>query len=297
MRVSALMTQKPFTLPPSASLDEAMQVMEEHHLRHLPLVEDGRLVGIVSDRDLLEVTGWLPARVREVYQRSSTDPRERTLRELSHTHVRTLSPDDTVVSAAVELVANRIGCLPVLEHGELVGILTETDLVRAFVAACRAGVLLGTIDPPVRSRMTRMPSTLSPDDTLTQALSLMRALNVRHLPVVRHDRVVGILSDRDLRRAAGCNRREEHPVDNVMSREVATVEPDEPLSTAASMMLARRIGAVPVVEDTRLIGILTLTDMLDHCLEVLREPDVRKLTPFAAPSRGANPGGSPGTPG
>lgn len=274
MRVSELMTARPFTLPPSASLDEAMQVMDEHRVRHVPLVEGGRLVGIVSDRDLLEATGWLPARVREVYQRSRADPRERTLRELAHDRVRTLSPDDSVVSAAVDLVAHRIGCLPVVEGGELVGILTETDLVRGFVDVCRAGGRLGSIDPPVHARMTRMPSTLSPEDSLSAALKLMQALRVRHLPVVSEEHVVGVVSDRDLRRAHGCNRREEQSVDQIMSRDVATITPDEPMSFAASKMLSRRIGSLPVVEDTRLVGILTSTDLLDHCLEVLRDPDV-----------------------
>jgi CBS domain-containing protein len=143
MRVSALMTRKPYTLQPEASLDEAMQLMDEHGLRHLPLVEGDRLVGIVSDRDLLEATGWMPARVREVYQDPVTDQRARTLQELAHRRVHTLHPDDTVVSAAIELVAGKIGCLPVLDHGALVGILTETDLVRAFADGCRGRVAGG----------------------------------------------------------------------------------------------------------------------------------------------------------
>lgn len=274
MRVSALMTRKPFTLGPDASLDEAMQLMDEHGLRHLPLVEAGRLVGIVSDRDLLAATGWMPARVRELYQERGTDQRARTLREIVHPKVRTLGPDDTVVAAAVELVASKIGCLPVVDHGELVGILTETDLVRAFVDACRGGRQDASVDPPVLARMARHARTVTSDTTLGEAGELLRAMDVRHLPVVQDERVVGMLSDRDLRRAQGTNRGADTPVGEVMSSDVSVIEPEKPLSFAAELMLARRIGAVPVVDDGRLIGIVTLTDLLDHCLETLRDPVV-----------------------
>lgn len=274
MRVSALMTRKPFTLGPEASLDEALQLMDEHGLRHLPLVQDGHLFGVVSDRDLLEATGWMPARVRELYQDPGTDQRGRTLRELAHTRVRTLAPDDELVAAALELVAAKIGCLPVVEHGRLVGILTETDLVRAYADACRAGKRDPRVDPPVIARMTRFARALTSDASLEEAEELMRAMDVRHLPIVQDQRVVGIVSDRDLRRAQGCNRGAATPLDEVMSHDVATIEPEKPLSFAADLMLARRIGAVPVVDDDRLIGIVTLTDLLDHCLESLRDPEV-----------------------
>lgn len=274
MRVSALMTRKPYTLQPGASLDEAIQLMDEHGLRHLPLVDGDRLVGIVSDRDLLAATGWLPARVREVYQDPVTDQRARTLMELAHARVHTLSPEDTVVSAAVELVSSKIGCLPVLERGVLVGILTETDLMRAFADGCRGRARGTVIDPPVSSRMTRGVRTATSSATLEEALELLRALDVRHLPVVQDERVVGIVSDRDLRRAQGSNRDGDTTVDEVMSHSVATIEPEKPLSFAADLMLLRRIGAVPVVDDDRLVGIVTTTDLLDHCLESLRDPEV-----------------------
>lgn len=272
MRVSTLMTRKPFTLAPDASLDEAMQLMDEHGLRHLPVVEAGRLVGVVSDRDLLAATGWLPARVRELYQDRSTDQRSRTLREIVQPKVRTLGPDDTVVSAAVELVASKIGCLPVLEHGELVGILTETDLVRAFADACRGARQDRSVDPPVMARMARHARSVTSDTTLGEAGELLRAMDVRHLPVVQDERVVGMVSDRDLRRAQGTNRGPDTPLGEIMSSDVSMIEPEKPLSYAAELMLARRIGAVPVVDDDRLVGILTLTDLLDHCLEALRDP-------------------------
>ncbi len=272
MQVSELMTRKPFTLPPTASLDEAMQLMEERQLRHLPLVEGERLVGIISDRDLLEATGWLPARIREVYQDPATDQRARTLAELAHTGVRTIAPEDTVVTAAVELVASRIGCLPVLEGDRLVGILTDTDLIAAYADACRAGVISGAADPPISTRMTRFARSLTSEATLAEALELMRSMDVRHLPVVQDLRVVGMVSDRDLRRARGSHRSEDTAIGEIMSVQVVTIEPEKPISCAADLILVRRIGALPVVDDDRLIGILTSTDLLDHCLEALCDP-------------------------
>ena len=77
MRVSSIMTVEPVTIAPSATPDEAVRLMDEHGVRHLPVLEGGKLLSVVSDRDLLEATGWLPS-ASAVYATSpSPDPRFR----------------------------------------------------------------------------------------------------------------------------------------------------------------------------------------------------------------------------
>lgn len=125
----------------------------------------------------------------------------------------------------------------------------------------------------VREWMTTDVVTASPALPIAEAHDLMRSRGIRHLPVVDRGRLVGILSDRDVRAAMPSpvttlavgearyllNRLR---VEEVMSRPVITIRPDAPITEAVSVLLGRRIGALPVVDGTRLAGIVTETDLL-----------------------------------
>ncbi len=100
---------------------------------------------------------------------------------------------DSVLSA-VQLLANRrIGCVPVVDDGKVVGIFSERDLVYRL-AADGAGVL----DQPVSSVMTAPAITITPDTQVLQGLSLMTQRRIRHLPVVSGDGIIGLVSIGDL---------------------------------------------------------------------------------------------------
>lgn len=269
MQVASILTPDPYSLSPEAGLDEAMNLMDQHDIRHVPVVASGRLVGVVSNRDLLEATGWKKNGVW-----SSCGPSApRRLGEIMQTSPATLAPHDSVVSAAIEMSLRRIGCLPVVEDARLVGIVTETDLMRAFVHCCEQGDPSGLTDPAVRELMTSNAMTVQAGSTLEEATALCRTTCIRHLPVAEGERLVGILSDRSLRKAQGLRLPDSTPVDELMARDPVTVAPDARVSTAARRMLDYKISALPVVAGERLVGILTLTDLLDHCMGALREPD------------------------
>jgi len=269
MEVSAILTPDPYTLPPEAGLDEAMNLMDQHDIRHVPVVAAGRLVGVVSNRDLLEATGWKKNGV----WRSCGPGAPKRLGDIMQTSPVTLAPHDSVITAAVEMSLRRIGCLPVVDDGRLVGILTETDLMRAFVHCCEQEGEGELTDPPVRALMTSNAMTVQADSTLEEATALCRSTCIRHLPVAEGERLVGILSDRSLRKAHGLRLADSTAVRELMARDPVTVAPDAPVSAAARRMLDYKISALPVVEGERLVGILTLTDLLDHCMGALREPD------------------------
>lgn len=124
--------------------------------------------------------------------------------------------------------------------------------------------------------MERDVVTLDCDERLDLAGDIMRLGRIRHMPVVAGDRLVGILSQRDLFRAAastvlhlssGAERDwlAQVPVAEVMTTEVVTTTPDESIRHAAELMLIRRIGCLPVLERDRLVGLLSESD----CLRVL----------------------------
>ncbi|PWB81088.1 MAG: acetoin utilization protein AcuB [Candidatus Methylomirabilota bacterium] len=132
----------------------------------------------------------------------------------------------------------------------------------------------------VKDRMRRSLVSVAQSDTLDHALTTMKRFNIRHLPVVKGDRVVGIVSDRDVKKAAPSPfdypTAEEFraftsavTVQEIMTKEVMTVAPLTPIEEAASLMSRKRIGALPVVQEGRLIGMLTETDVLDVMIEMM----------------------------
>jgi acetoin utilization protein AcuB len=112
------------------------------------------------------------------------------------------------------------------------------------------------------------PETCTPSTTIGAARRALHDLHTHHLPVVDDGRLVGILSDRDLY-APGLDDDDE--VETVMSTDLFTTTPHEPLSDAALRMLSEGINALPVVDGEMLVGVITTTD----CLMALMEADRR----------------------
>jgi acetoin utilization protein AcuB len=130
----------------------------------------------------------------------------------------------------------------------------------------------------VRNRMTPDVRTVTPETTLAQALSVARTHGIRHLPVVQNDRLVGLVTDRDLRLAmppvwADTESElqaalHERTVSEVMQSRIFTTYPDLPVETAARLLYENRIGCLPVMDEGRLVGILTETDLLRALVEL-----------------------------
>ena len=130
--VRQLMTANPETLPPTATMQEAIELEMRRRIRHIPVVEDGALVGIVTDRDLKRATPSVLSGVdRAEYERVVA---ETPLGRVMTRDPMTVTPDTSLRAAVQVFVERKYGALPVVEDGRLVGILTESDVMRAFVA-------------------------------------------------------------------------------------------------------------------------------------------------------------------
>lgn len=268
MNVADLMTSDPLHVSVETDIDSAVRLMDAHGVRHLPVLDGGRFVGIVSDRDLLEATGWLPRRVREVRDGALAARKCRAVREIMHSPAMHADPTDDILTLSVESVVQGLGCIPVVESGRLVGILTERDLLRAYVQTVSRAASDCT-EPQVEDLMTCPVRSIQLTATLREAREACRTWGVRHLPVLDATHLVGMLSDRDLRRAHGCARRDDYPIAELMTPRPATVAPGAPISEAARLLLSRRCSAVPVVADDELVGILTVEDLFDPCMRFL----------------------------
>lgn len=131
MRVADWMQRRPVTVSPQESLRNAWRIIRERRIRHLPVVERGRLVGFVTDRDLRHA---LPSRAVGLETHELPHLAEKiNIWEVMARAVVTIHREAPIEEAARLLLKYRIGGLPVVKGETLVGIITKTDLVRALI--------------------------------------------------------------------------------------------------------------------------------------------------------------------
>ena len=154
--VSEIMSHNVIGLPPSASLAEARTLMQRHHIRHLTIREGDKLMGLVSQRDILAA------------QESSLEKgnngaflQQHQLSEVMIKGVTTVSPRAGIREAALYLQKCKYGCLPVVDKGKLVGIVTDSDFVTVAIH------LLEVLD----AQLAEQPFDEPDDDDLDLAMT------------------------------------------------------------------------------------------------------------------------------
>ncbi len=259
MKVGTLMSRRPVVVAADETLEHAIARLNEHGFRHLPVTERGRLAGVISERDLLEATGWQPERFFE-----SSEGRKKVVRDYMHVPVETADPGEDLETAAGRMQRWKIGCLPVVEAGKLVGVVTETDVLGAFVRKCQKPGRTALFDPVLSEVMTRDFVSLPSDAVVAEAVKVCRERGVRHLAVSYDGWFVGLASDRDLRLSLGRGEPDRR-LERIMATDVVALGPEARLSEAAERMLRHKIGAVAVTEERRLSGLVTTSTLLAHC--------------------------------
>jgi CBS domain-containing protein len=263
MKIRDIMRRDPIVLQVSDPLHLARSTMAWMEVRHLPVLHEGRLVGVLGERDLLAYGAgnrdedWLNA------------PVERAMRA----EPKTASPDDSVTEAAGRMAMSKVGCLPVTELGRLVGIITSTDVLNAQVFQALQSAPRSTL--LVKDVMTPDVISIHPDDRVLDAVARMQQHRVRHLVVKDgSDKLVGMLSDRDIRRAIGNPIEALEPgttrvrvasmrVRDVMSHPVLSATPQQAVTEMARFFVRHSIGAVPVLDEQGgTVGVLSYVDVL-----------------------------------
>lgn len=261
MRVRDTMTHRVVSVRPEDTLSLAAQAMVWAGIRHLPVIERGALVGVLSERDVL----------RHRATSLELDPLRSRVRQAMVTAVEVADPEEELGAAAQRMMAKRIGCLPVVEHGAVIGMLTTTDVLGEQVrSTMRSERRRG---PAARDLMTTGMISARPEERLSEAVGRMSEAGVRHLPVVdAAGKLVGILSDRDI----GLGELSAVPdgdwieqqsrllrVETLMTTDVLTLAPEAPLGDIIAAFAHWRLGALPVVdEEGRLLGIVSYVDVL-----------------------------------
>ena len=136
MKVKELMTKKVITLAPEDQVDKVFFLFNFENIRHVPVVTNKKeLVGIVSDRDLKKVLGT-PKRQLERPDGTKFTLSTRKVRTIMRRQPYSIEPEANAADAAAIMAKRKIGALPVVAKGKLVGIITSTDILRAFVKLC-----------------------------------------------------------------------------------------------------------------------------------------------------------------
>ena len=190
-RVDQIMISPLLTITPDRPMLDASHLMETNHVRHLCVSDKEEIVGVISVRDLvryfIDSEGGPIRDLDNVFRPLSV------LRVLMQTTMETMASERTVLEATQTMAEKRIGSLLVLEAGDMVGIVTETDVVRKVIAAG-----LPARRTSVGAVMNAPLIQIDINDTAREASRLMAEKRIRHLAVTEHNKVVGLLSVRDL---------------------------------------------------------------------------------------------------
>lgn len=281
MQIRDCGVQDVITVPAGASIDNAIRLFGQHHLRHLPVVKDGLPIGMLSEGDVLVAVGGVLAAQRVSIQDATVDyAGPIVVEQIMTTGVITLAPEEPVATGARVMLERQISSVVLLSGETIVGIVTETDYLRQFVDE-------DTLVPDsyrqqtVASHMATEIVTTVPAENVF-ALMRRMAKRIHHLPVMDDGKLVGILSDHDVRRALAVDRiqqvtepdhhlrlMENFDAGDIMNSNVESTTPTATLAQAAQQMIDNKIGALPVVEAGDLAGIITETDLLRVCVSAL----------------------------
>lgn len=254
MKVKDIMVSKVICVDKDESLKLVLDLMQKHQITKIPVVDDKRFFGLVTD----DVIAYKLGSIRK---KSVTASRLHAS-SVTEKNVTTVSPDDQVKTILKSVGEPGPTMLPVLEKGKLVGVVTKADLLPLV----KSKDTLSTI-------MQRKVYVITPEDRVIHARHIMITQGIARLPVVENNKLVGIVSDIEIALAFASLKksyaigRQKHKLDEltvgeIMKTPVIWAGPSTTLMNAAKIMMAQNVGSLPVVEDDRLIGMVTRTDLL-----------------------------------
>ncbi len=182
IEIANLMTSPVISISSDTSVLQAGAIAEENHVKKLPVIDNGKLVGIITQTDLVRVLTYYGM--------------WRDIEEIMTPDVVTIQADATIVEAAEAMTDNNISCIVVLNDKEVTGVLTERDVLKRVIAAQK--------DPnttKINEVMSSPVKTVPPDYSVFSASRLIENVNIRRLVVLEGNILKGIVTQTDIFRA------------------------------------------------------------------------------------------------
>ncbi|MDY6985036.1 MAG: CBS domain-containing protein [Candidatus Thermoplasmatota archaeon] len=250
-----LMNKEIIGVDKDESIERVINLMKKHRITKFPVLEDGELIGIVSDEEIVDKLGSVRTR--------TITPSSLHVSSIMARDFFTVSADEEISKVIDRAKLGGIGIFPVLEDSKLLGVITKSDLLPLVESEKTLEEIMVT---PVKS--------LAPDDRIVHARRLMVDNGIERLPVLREGRVEGILAAMDLAlflyefRMRVQNKYQQARLDSLlvehaMKRDIITASKDVSAKEAAQLMHRENIGCLPLVDVFgKITGIVTRTDVI-----------------------------------
>jgi CBS domain-containing protein len=269
--IMGIATRDVISVPPTQTIMGAVEMMTKCSFRRLPVTDPGtkKLRGIITSGDIINFMGggdkYKLVQVR--HGGNLIAALNESVRTIMTQQLATLPHTAHVKDAVEAIITKKIGGLPLVDNdGVITGIVTERDVMRVLASE------RSTLN--VEDVMTSSLRVTAPDSPISGVTHDMTKFKFRRLPVVSDDVLYGIITATDIMRYLGSREVFTRlttgdisevmglPVRTLISGELFTTTPDNSINNAAREMLDRNIGALPVIEDSKLIGLITEFDLV-----------------------------------
>ena len=263
MEARDVMSKDVATIRSNKSVLSAAKMMSESNISCIVVVDNANVKGIITETDLLQ-------RIAE----QEKDFTEIRVSEIMSSPVETIPSDSSILDAGKIMEAKRIKKLPILEENRLVGIITQTDLIQALTSY---GVW-----SEIEGIMTLDVVGIQRGATVAEAAEVMASCRISSIVVLEAEAVVGILTERDLLKRVVAPQQDPAcvKVEQIMSSPVQTIPSSYSVFSASGIMKKMHIRRLIVMDNKRLCGILTQTDIfraLERQLQAEEERNLRLL--------------------
>lgn len=270
-KILALATRNVVTLPPTATIMEAIKIMTERRFRRIPITDAGtkRLEGVVTTVDIIDFLGGGNKNllVKNRFKGNLLAAINEEVRQIMETDVAYLHEQADFKEAIATMLKRRTGGLPIVnEDMQVVAIFTERNAIELM-----GGPLTNKI---VDDYMTKNVKLVSTDTPIGQAAKVMVENRLRRLPVVKDGIFAGIVTASDIIHFLGrgdafsklvtgdIHEALDQPVGSIISDDLIWTSLGTDMGTAMQIMLERKIGSLPILEGDYLRGIITESDIL-----------------------------------
>ena len=269
--IMAIASTEVVSVPPTMTIIGAIEKMTECGFRRLPVTDAGtrRLRGIVTAGDIIDMMGGGNKfnLVKKKHAGNLVAAINESVRAIMTEKVLTIGNDAKIADAASLIVGKKMGGLPIVDAREtLVGIVTERDVMKVLSSEKGQGL--------VEEIMSTSLKVTGPDSPIGEATKEMITQHFRRLPVVKYDVLYGIITATYIMKYLGTGQVFQRmvtgnvaevmalPVRTLVSGNLHTIDPKKNVNDAAREMLARNVGALPVIEDAKLVGLVTEFDLV-----------------------------------
>lgn len=261
LEASDVMNKEVATIPPDGTAVKAAETMAEKEISSVIVVDAGSVAGILTETDLLRRVAAKDMNLNEM-----------TVSEIMSCPVEVIPPDLSALDASVVMDTKHIKRLPVVDDGRLVGVVTQTDLVQVLTSY---GMWKNVGD--IMSKDVALIQRKAP---VAEAAQIMASQKISCIVILDGDDVVGVFTERDLlKRVVALQRDPAHTkMEEVMSSSVMSVPPNYSVLSAKKTMENTNISRLVVMEDEKLCGIVTQTDILTAMKNKLQEEEEKNLS-------------------